>query len=71
VEIDSPTAGIFTCTLIARLHKRKPPRESNAKSFHPTLKFLWWPACCRHNSARSAPGGSRHGCRYGIQMANA
>jgi hypothetical protein len=34
LEIDSPTAGIFTCTLIARLHKRKPLRESNAKSFH-------------------------------------
>src|SRR5205823_11280507 len=29
LEMDSPTAGIFTGTLIARLHKRKPRQESS------------------------------------------
>ena len=68
LEIDSPTAGIFTSTLIARLHKRKPPCESNAKSFHRTIQAPVVAGCRQRNTARSCSGCSRHGCRYGIQM---
>src|SRR4029077_4797968 len=56
LENDSPTAGIFTCTLIARLHKRKPPRESNAKSFHPTIQVPVVAGCRRRNTASSCAG---------------